>query len=126
MTIFNDVIRRFSGSLEEALRILKSSRDGRIRGIDAQQSVENDGKITANLIPQFRRSSLVAEDRVGDTISRLEGTVDARLSAVYGRREICVCKFGGKLVDLVRSFLKVDNEFEAVDVALSIADLATR
>lgn len=35
-------------------------------------------------------------------------------------------KFGGKLVDLVRSFLKVDNEFEAVDVALSIADLATR
>lgn len=126
MTIFNDVIRRFSGSLEEALRILKSSRDGRIRGIDAQQSVENDGKITANLIPQFRRSSLVAEDRVGDTISRLEGTVDARLSAVYGRREIRVCKFGGKLVDLVRSFLKVDNEFEAVDVALSIADLATR
>lgn len=31
MTIFNDVIRRFSGSLEEALRILNSSRDGRIR-----------------------------------------------------------------------------------------------
>ena len=62
----------------------------RYERIDAQQSVENDGKITANLIPQFRRSSLVAEDRVGDTISRLEGTVDARLSAVYGRREIRV------------------------------------
>lgn len=125
MTIFNDIIRRFSRNLEEALRTLKSSRSGRIRGIDALQSVSNDGKVAADLIPQFGRSSLVAENRVGDTISRLEGTTNARLSGVYGTGEIRVCEFGRKLVDLVRGFLEVDNKFEAVDVTLNIASLTT-